>query len=98
MRTILINVFGQQSIDTFILHCIAKSVPRFTCYNLDKHDPIGIIFGRSEKARNRTLLCFPTSPVLPCASALPCERGYPADSALVLCACNTVQQRSRLRF
>ena len=34
------------------------------------------------------------------ASALPCERGKPEDSALVLCACNTVQllQHSRLPF
>ena len=34
------------------------------------------------------------------AAALPCERGNPEDSALVLCACNTVQllQHSRLPF
>ena len=45
------------------LHRVSKNVPPSTCYNLDIHDPITIIFGRSvtEKARNQTMLCFPTS-------------------------------------
>jgi len=68
-------------------------------YNFDIHDPIAIILGRSvtDKVRNQTML-FP--PHLSSASALPCERGNPEDSALALCACNTVQllQRSRLHF
>jgi len=36
-----------------------------TCYNLDMHDPIKIIFGWSvtEKVWNQTMLCFPTSPI-----------------------------------
>jgi len=36
-----------------------------TCYNLDIHDPIAIIFGRNvtKKVRNQMML-FPTSPVL----------------------------------
>jgi len=39
-----------------------KNVPPLTCYNLDIHDPIRIIFGRSvtKKVRNQTMLCFPT--------------------------------------
>jgi len=44
------------------------------------------------------MLCFPTH--MSNISALPCERGNPEDSALVHCACNTVQllKRSRLPF
>jgi len=36
-----------------------------TCNNLDTHDPITIMFSRSvtEKVRNQTILCFPTSPI-----------------------------------
>ena len=39
-----------------------KNVPPLTCYNLDIHDPTVIIFVRNvkEKARNQTVLCFPT--------------------------------------
>jgi len=42
-----------------------KSVPPITCYNLDMHDPITIIFGRrvTKKVRNQIMLCFPTSPI-----------------------------------
>jgi len=34
--------------------------PPLTCYNLDVHDPIKIIFGRNvtEKVRNHMMLCF----------------------------------------
>ena len=62
-----------------------------TCDDLDVHDPITIIFGRSvtEKVGNQTMLCFPTSSI--CASALPCEIRNPEDSALALCACNIIQ-------
>jgi len=47
-----------------ITSCL-KNVPPLTCYNLDKHDPIAIIFGTSitEKIRNHTIFCFPTSPM-----------------------------------
>jgi len=46
------------------VHCVSKSVPRLTCYNLDIHDPIPIIFGRSvtKKVRNQ-MLCFPASAI-----------------------------------
>jgi len=42
-----------------------KNAPLLTCYNLDIHDPIMIIFGRrvTEKVRNQTMRCFPTSPI-----------------------------------
>jgi len=42
-----------------------KKVPSLTCYNLDIHDPIMIIFGRrvSEKVKNQMMLHFPTSPI-----------------------------------
>ena len=44
--------------------------------------------------------CFVFPPHLSSISALPCDRGNPEGSALVLCACNTVQllQSSRLSF
>ena len=43
-----------------LLHCVSKNVPPLTCYNLDIHSPIAIIFGRgvTEKVRNETMLCF----------------------------------------
>jgi len=42
-----------------------KNVPPWTCYNLDIHDPITIIFGKNltMKAGNQTMLCIPTSPI-----------------------------------
>jgi len=42
-----------------------KNVTPSTCYNLDIHNPIMIIFGRSvtEKVRNQTMLCCPTSSI-----------------------------------
>jgi len=42
-----------------------KNVPPFTCYDLDVRDPITVIFGRSvtEKVRNQTMLCLPTSSI-----------------------------------
>jgi len=77
-----------------------KNVPPLTRYNLDTHNPITILFGRSvnEKLRNQRMLVF--LPHLSSASALPCEIGNPEDSALVHCACNTVKllQRCRLPF
>jgi len=40
--------------------CLENVLP-LTCYNLDIHDPIVIVFGRNvtEKVRNQTMLCFP---------------------------------------
>jgi len=40
-----------------------KNVPHFTCYNLDVHGSITIIFGTSvtEKVGNQHVLYFPTS-------------------------------------
>jgi len=37
-----------------------KNAPPLTCYNLDVHNPITTIFGRSvtKKVRNQTLHCF----------------------------------------
>jgi len=41
-----------------IIHCVSKNVPPLTCYNLDTHDPITIIFGRNvtENVRNQMVL------------------------------------------
>jgi len=48
-----------------IIHCVSKNVPPLTCCNLNVHDPIMTIFGRSvtKKVRNQIMLCFPTSPI-----------------------------------
>ena len=45
------------------LHRVSKNVPPSTCYNLDMHDPITIIFGRNvtEKVINHMMLCFSTA-------------------------------------
>jgi len=47
----------------FLLHSVSKK--RLTCYNLDTHNLIITVFGRSvtEKVRNQMMLCFPTSPI-----------------------------------
>jgi len=47
------------------LHCVSKNVLPLTCYNLDLHNPITIIFGRivTMKVANQTMLCFPTWPI-----------------------------------
>jgi len=57
---------GQADTQTEVANILClKNVPPLTCYNLDIHDLIVIIFGTSvtEKLRNRTMLCFPTSPI-----------------------------------
>jgi len=42
-----------------------KNVPPLTCNNLDIHNPITTIFGGrvTEKVKNQTMLCFPTTPI-----------------------------------
>ena len=47
------------------IHRVSKNVPPSTCYNLDIHYPVRIIFGRriTEKVRNQMMLCFPTLPI-----------------------------------
>jgi len=47
-----------------LIQCL-KNVSRLTCNNLDIHDLITIIFGRSvtEKVRNQMMFCFSTSPI-----------------------------------
>ena len=46
--------------------CLKKTVPRLTCYNLDVHDPIAIIFGKNvtDNARNQTTFSHLTYLVL----------------------------------
>jgi len=47
-----------------VIYCLKNILPS-TCYNLEIHDPIMIMFSRSvtEKARNHMMICFPTSPI-----------------------------------
>jgi len=68
--------------ESVYIHSVSKNVPPSTCYNLDIHDPITVIFSRNvtEKVRNHKCSVFP--PHLSSASALPCEIGNPEDSAL----------------
>jgi len=48
-----------------ILHRVSKNVQRLTCCSVNIHNPIMVIFGRrvTEKVRNQTMLCLPTSPL-----------------------------------
>jgi len=50
---------------TTTIHRVSKNVPPSTCYSLDMHDPITIIFDRivTGKVGNQTMLCFPTAPI-----------------------------------
>jgi len=45
------------------LHRVSKNIPPLSCYNLDIHGSITIIFGTSvpEKLGNQNVLYFPTS-------------------------------------
>ena len=45
------------------VHRVSKNVPPLTCYNLDIHSSITIIFGTrvTEKVGNQNVLYFPTS-------------------------------------
>ena len=63
-RTLIIGNYVRPAVSVALIHCVSINVPPLTCYNVDIHDPIAIIFGRSvtEKVVNQTL-CFPTSPV-----------------------------------
>ena len=74
-----------QLVITANIHCVSKNVPPLTCYNLDVHHPITIIFGRSvtENVRNQTIFVFP--PHLSSAPTLSCEIGNLEDSALHWC-------------
>ena len=46
------------------VHSASKNFPPLTCYNLDIHGSITIIFGKhvTEEAGNHSVLYFPTSP------------------------------------
>ena len=84
----LTNCSSELHLGLVLLHRVSKNVPPSTCYNLDIHDPITIIFGRSitEKVRNRTMLCFPTSPISS-AATLPCEiRNQKTAHWCIVCA------------
>jgi len=80
------SVYTQKS--KTIVHCVSKNVPPVTCYNLDIHEPIVLIFGRSitEKIGNPTILCFPTS--LSSGCALRCKTENPEIASFHL---NTVR-------
>jgi len=54
-----------------------KKVPPLTCYNLDIHDPITIIFGRSVSKKKEIRRCFVFPRQLSSASPLPCKIGNP---------------------
>jgi len=74
-----------------------KKVPPSTCYI---HNPITTFLAEVLLRKYEIIWCFVFQLHLSSAFALPCETGNPEDSALVHCACNTVQlmQRYRLLF
>jgi len=47
-----------------LIYHVSKNVPPLTCYNLDVHGSITIIFGTNvtEQVGNQNVLYFPTSP------------------------------------
>jgi len=53
-----------RTIPSFVVPRVSKNVPPLTCYNLDIHGPITIIFGRivTKKVGNQTIL-FSTSSI-----------------------------------
>jgi len=63
-NTLTLTIFSEILLSLYYT-VFQKNVPPSTCYNLDIHDPITVVFGRSvtEKVRNQMMLCFPTSPV-----------------------------------
>jgi len=81
-----------------LFYTVSKNVPSLTCYNLDIHDQIMMIFGTSvtEKVRNNALFSRLTYLVLLHYLAKEEEE----SQKTMYCACNTVQllQRSRLPF
>jgi len=52
--------------EVVLVHSVSKNVPPLTCYNLDIHGSITIIFGTHviEEIGNQNILYFPTSPNL----------------------------------
>jgi len=75
-----------------------KNVPLLTCYNLDVHGSITIIFGTNvtEKVRNQNTLCFPTSSPSVCAL-----RGKTRNPEVVLsfkCCLFTKNTRNALKY
>jgi len=82
------------------LHRVSKNVPPSTCCNLDTHDPITIIFGRSVTGKVRKSYDV----LLSCLAYLVLlhylQKRKPRRQRTVHCASNTIQllQRYRLRF
>jgi len=56
---------GASAPHLILIHRVSKNVPPLTSHSPDIHNPITTIFGRNvtEKVKNQTMLCFPTSPL-----------------------------------
>ena len=82
-------------------YTVSKNVPHLTCYNLDTHDPIMIIYGRSvtEKVKKQ-MMCVVFPPRLSSASVLPCKTGTQKTAHWCIIVRTIVQllQLSRLPF
>jgi len=81
----------------------SQNVPPLTCYSVDVHDPITIIFGRSvdKKLRNQTIdVLFSRRTYLYSGSALPCETGNPEIASyhfnIVCCFANKHTKRIQM--
>ena len=62
------RTFKKQILMSFTMYstlCFKKCPTYDLLYNLDIHNPVALIFGRSvtKKVRNQMMLCFPTSPI-----------------------------------
>jgi len=74
---------------------VSKNVPPLTCYNLDMHGSITIIFGKSvtEKVGNQSVLYFPTSPNLCFCTA--CGNRKPDNCIFSLKCCMLFTKNTR---
>jgi len=61
------------------LHCVSKKITPRTCYNLNIHDPITIIFGRNVTKKVENQRCFVFLSHLSSGSALPRENRTPIN-------------------
>jgi len=83
-----------------ILHCVSKNVPHLTCYNLDIHGLITIIFGTrvTEKVGNQNVLYFPTSPNLCFCTARGNRKPKNCIFSLKCCMLFTKNTRNTLKY
>ena len=64
LRRLLLNDERTASTTHHSMYIVSqRNVPPLTCYNLDVHNPITIIFGRSDTAKVKNKMMLPASPI-----------------------------------